>query len=198
MKRLLLAGAMLLAANSYSQAAYIYPCDGDICLDGQITEGDAARFAAATRGYGAGTFVKLGGPGGLAIEALDIGDIIHRRGFNTAVTYQFDYCASACAILFFSGYHNVIRRNSSLIFHQVYDSRTGPDQIAIDYLADRVVAWGNVTKWQIMTLLNSAGPDGGAPGTEEWARRLRFQFGYVPNLFGMWRSCAIKFCVALP
>ena len=68
-------------------------------------------------------------------------------------------------MLFFSGYHNIIRRNSSLIFHEGFDPKTGKpiDDDLANYVADRIVAWGNVTRWQIWTLLHSAPPTGGAP-----------------------------------
>jgi hypothetical protein len=98
------------------------PC---VSVSGQIMPGDAAKFAATTKGYPAGTFVFLRGPGGNAAEALEMGDIIWARGFNTAVSPRNGPCASACAILFLTGRHSVVGGRSILVFHMGVDPVTG-------------------------------------------------------------------------
>jgi hypothetical protein len=141
----------------------------------------------------------LDGPGGYIVDALDIGDIVHRRGFSTVVSRNNGDCASACALLFLSGYHAIIQRNSHLIFHQGHSSNgTLIPEEAANIVADRIVAWGGVTKRQIWILLNSAPLSGGRYGTEAWARQLGFQFSMVPSFLWMWQSCQTKFCVATP
>ena len=180
-------------------AAAIGPCRGnDICLSGIIQHGDAVRFAAVAKNYPTGTFVWLNGPGGYIIEALDIGDINQKRGFSTAVSINNGYCGSACALLFLSGRHAIVQRNSLLLFHEGRDATTGrTDPDANNCFADRISSWG-VTKAQALALLNAAPPEVSRPGTEAWARSLGFQFAMVPNFLWMWRSCQAKFCVAAP
>ena len=199
MKRMLLTAAAIFMVSNLSMAASIGPClSRSICLSNEIQRGDAAQFAAVARNYPSGTYVWLSGPGGDVREALDIGDIIKKRGFSTVVSRDNGLCASACALLFLSGYHAIIERNSLLVFHEgayAADSTPLRDEDA-DYIADRVVAWGGVTKRQIWILLHSAPPSGGRPGTEAWARQLGFQFSMVPSFLGMWQSCPSKFCVA--
>jgi hypothetical protein len=158
--------------------------------------GDAEVFAQVTRGYPAGSMIWISGPGGDVAAALDIGDIIHKRYFYTFVGRP--RCASACAVLFLSGYRAVIRRDAYLIFHSPYnpyDGMIAPDE-KMDMIAKRVVAWGGVTYGQIWFLLHSAPPSGGMTSTEWIAKQLGFQFGYVPNYFNAFRNCPIKFCVA--
>ena len=138
----------------------------------------------------------MDGPGGYIIEGLDIGDIIQRRGFSTAVSRNNGYGASACALLFLSGRHAVIERDSLLLFHEGRDATTGgTDPDAMNYFADSISSWG-VTRGQAWALLTAAPPEGYRPGTEAWARSLGFQFQIVPNFLWMWRSCPVKFCVA--
>jgi hypothetical protein len=129
---------------------------------------------------------------------LEIGEIIQRRGFSTVVTRRAG-CVSACAILFFSGHHVVIQRDSGLCFHLPYDATTGRkinDQEA-NVIADEIVHWG-VTKRQALAVLGSAPPNGIHCATEAWASYLGLRYGVVPSFGTMWRSCASKFCLALP
>ena len=107
---------------------------------------------------------------------------------------------AAFALLFLSGHHAIIQRDSQLLFHEARNPLTGesPSSEDYSYLADRIVAWGGVTKRQILTLMHAAPSTSYAAGTEEWARQLGFQFQVVPNFLWIWRSCPIKFCVAAP
>jgi hypothetical protein len=198
----LLRGIALVAGSfiGWANAASIGACHrADLCISGMIDTGDAVRFAAVAKRYPAGTVVWLDGPGGRIVVALDIGDIIQRHGFSTAVSINNGYCASACAVLFLSGTHAIIERNSLLLFHQGYDPETGQaiDAESTAAIADHIAAWG-VTKRQSLALLNAAPPSGMRPGTEAWARWLGFQYVIIPSYFGAWRSCSSKFCVAVP
>ena len=112
--------AGLCAISSGTSAADIGPCRSQsICLSGMIQQGDAAQFAAVAKNYPAGTYVWLDGPGGYMGDTLDIGDIIHRRGFSTVVSRDNGFCASACAVLFLSGYHAIIQRIYTSVFIKV-------------------------------------------------------------------------------
>jgi hypothetical protein len=168
----------------------------DLCIRGEIVLGDAEVFASVTGGYPSGSLVRLEGPGGNVIAALDIGDIIHKRHFNTIVSRR-SPCASACAVLFLSGNHAIIAWNAYLIYHMASDGNgnMAPDDLN-RYIATRVVAWGGVTYDQIWFLLHSAPPSGGMVSTEWLATQLGFRYSYVPNYFNLWRNCQTKFCVA--
>jgi len=169
----------------------------DICINGIIGEGAAARFERLTRNYPPGTIVWLSGPGGRVGEMLDIGDLIQRRGFTTAVSQLTRYCASACALLFLSGNHAIIERDSLLIFHEgKHDDGSELSSEEYAYLVDRMAPWG-IERWQAEALLHAAPNVGGRPGTEAWARALGFDFHYIYKAFGLWRNCAYKFCVAI-
>jgi hypothetical protein len=187
--------------NHFSQSADIGHCrsSSDLCISGMILHGDAARFVAIAKHYPAGTLVWLDGPRGYIAEALDMGDIIHDQGFSTAVSIPTGACGSSCAVLFLSGNHAIIQRNSELLFHQPFSAIDGHsiDADTVDYFATRIAKWG-VTRRQAWALLNAAPSYTARPGTEAWARQLGFNFVVVPNFFGLWRSCQAKFCVAAP
>jgi hypothetical protein len=171
---------------------------GTVRLWGQIVRGEAAKFETFTAGLPPGTYISLGRPGGLIAEALDIGDIIQKRGFSTVVSNRMD-CLSACAILFFSGHHAVIQRNSNICFHMGIDSNTGRtvDTGQINIIAEGMMAWGR-TRRQALTLLYAAPSDSAYCATEAWASSLGFRYSMVPSLFTSWRSCSTKFCLAVP
>jgi hypothetical protein len=202
MLRLLALAALLLPVGP-ATAADINLCrQADICISGIINEDDVKHFAWLTTNYPAGTIVWLDGPGGKADPMLDIGDIIHQRGFSTATSWANrygpdGYCASACALLFLTGRHAIIGRNSLLVFHQGSINGQPIDDELNAIMADRIIKWGGLTRDQIWTLLHAAPPSGGRPGTEAWALALGIRFCYVPVAVGMWRSCGCKFCVAI-
>jgi hypothetical protein len=182
-----------------AQAAELYAgLFGSVHLDGWLQHGDAARFAQFTANYPAGTYIKLSGPGGQMDEMLEIGDLIQRRGFSTAVTARAS-CVSACAILFFSGHHAVIQRNSALCFHTPYDGRNGQaiSGELLEFLADEIKKWG-LTQQQAMTLILSGPPTEVTCATETWAINLGFRYSIVPSFGTAWRSCTTKFCLAIP
>jgi hypothetical protein len=190
---------LLMVLCSQAQAAEIYAGSlGSVGLDGSIQVGDATRFASFTARYPAGTFISLGGPGGIIGEILAIGDIIQKRGFSTVITNRRD-CNSACAILFFSGHHAVIQRNSAICFHTPYDKDTGRgiNNDQANELADEIVKWG-LTKRQALAILGAAPPNGIHCATELWASYLGFQYSIVFSFGTMWRSCSAKFCLAAP
>jgi hypothetical protein len=147
--------------SSSAMAASIGPCRGwflvnhDICISGDIVPGDAKILRDVSSHYDNGTIVFLNSRGGNVDEMLDMGDIISRRYFTTAVNNR-GMCASACAVLFFSGYHAVIERNALLIWHAASINGKAVDDNANDYIAKRVIKWGGVTYGQMWFLLHSA------------------------------------------
>jgi hypothetical protein len=188
---------MIFCGEARAAEIYVGPF-GHLYFDGPIVEGDAKKFSAFTIKYPRGTYVFLGGPGGFLGEMLEIGNIIQKRGFSTAIS-RASGCASACAILFFSGHHAVIERNSAICFHMPYNADTKQPMSAqeVDEFANEIIKWG-ITKRQALAVLGAAPPSGMRCASEQWARALEFQYSVVPSALGMWRSCSTKFCLALP
>jgi hypothetical protein len=168
-------------------------------LDGWIVGGDDAKFAQTTKGYPAGTYVSLSGHGGNLGVALDIGDIIQERGFSTLQVGRNGPCESACALLMFSGRHVVVENNSFLCFHMPYrpSAKQPISWYEILLLADRLGRWG-LTKKQAVAIIGAAPPSGVRCATKQWAQELGFQYSIVSSLFLLWRSCATRFCLAVP
>jgi hypothetical protein len=193
----LLGWLTIFTAQAQAAEIYVGPF-GHLYFDGPILEGDAKKFSTFTAKYPAGTYVFLAGPGGALGEMLEIGNIIQKRGFSTAVSRTGD-CASACAILFFSGHHAVIQRDSAICFHMPFyaQNRQPISGQEVDELANEIIKWG-LTKSQALAVLGAAPPNGSRCATERWAQILGFRYGVVPSAFGMWRSCSSKFCLALP
>jgi len=67
--------------------------------------------------------VFLEGPGGLTSTALDIGLIIKRRGFSTAVADNV-MCGSGCALIWLAGKERFMGANALVGFHAVKDANT--------------------------------------------------------------------------
>jgi hypothetical protein len=172
---------------------------GTVRLDGWIVEGDDVKFAQVTKGYPPGTYVSLSGGGGNLGVALDIGNVIQKRGFSTLQAGRNGPCASACALLMFSGQHVVVENNSLLCFHMPYHPST-KEPISRDealLLADDLGHWG-LTQKQALAIIGAAPPSGIRCATKQWAQELGFQYSVVSSLFMLWRSCATRFCLAVP
>ena len=104
---------------------------------------DDIKFANITKGYPPGTYVSLSRPGGNLDVALDIGNIIQERGFSTLQVGRNGPCASACALLMFSGHHVVVESNALLCFHTPYNANT-KEPLSWDgvlALADEIKHW---------------------------------------------------------
>jgi hypothetical protein len=188
-----------MIVSAQAQAADIYAGTfGSVRIQGDIVPGDAEKFERFTANYPTGTYITLMSHGGDMREAVLIGFTIHERGFDTVVTARAD-CLSACAIMFFSGHHAVVQRNSALCFHMPYSMITGQ---AMNYqqteaLTEVLMEWG-ITRQQALAVIGAAPPNGLRCATEAWATYLGFRYGIVPSFGTMWRSCAAKFCLAIP
>ena len=108
-------------------------------------------------------------------------------------------CSSACAILMFSGHHVVVSSHSYLCFHApaFEDGTAVPKKADIVELAKDLTTWG-LTQRQALALLGAAPPSGIRCATEQWAQELGFKYSVVPGFLTSWKSCATKFCLAVP
>jgi membrane-bound ClpP family serine protease len=186
---------LFLASLGVAQAAQIFiggmawtglPA---IKIYGQIVAGDEQRFAvtAATR---QSSVVVLNSPGGDVDTAIAIGRMVRDLKFDTFVGRGGSGCWSACPLIWLSGRHAIVQRNSDLGFHAA-NVPAGTATMA-QYLTEL-----GLTPQQIRYILSTPQPDI-LLGTEKDARALGFHWQTVPSLFGGWRSCQAKYCVAVP
>lgn len=97
-----------------------------IIMTGEVTEGDAQRFAdiVATLA-GAHATLNVSGPGGLVNEALDIGAQVQEHRFATMVSSQTE-CYSACALIWLAGPRRYLSADSVIGVHAAF--RTSEDE----------------------------------------------------------------------
>jgi hypothetical protein len=132
MKKLFLTGiAALFLATGAAQTAEIKvfeaqkPETGEwgrfVIIRGEINKGNADAFSLkALPGFPKQkVFVGLESNGGEAMEALNIGMIIHKRGFNTLVLDN-QICASACALIWLAGRTRYAAPKAAIGFHAIY------------------------------------------------------------------------------
>jgi len=93
--------------------------DGRLIATGTITPGTAAAFAGEIDKRGG--YVKtvvLHSPGGSVTDALDMGRLIRKKGFATAVE-DGRYCASSCPLVFAGGVERHAGAKAAIGVHQV-------------------------------------------------------------------------------
>jgi hypothetical protein len=118
----LFALSALLGSTFYTHAANIeftpakdadhYPT---VTIVGEIVASDANKFHAINTP--SDTLVMLYSPGGLAGEAMDIGEIVHARKLETQVYKE---CYSACALIWVAGEKRHFHSEDKIGFHAPY------------------------------------------------------------------------------
>ena len=127
------------AANIWSRPRINGMGGTNIFINGVINYGDEKIFATYAKQAPLRVFVYPAGPGGNVFAALTIGDMIADLGYTTVVENGYN-CASACALIWASGYANhAIARNSAFIrFHSCanYEAgdRQGQDDMECNYI----------------------------------------------------------------
>jgi hypothetical protein len=128
-KTLLVSIAALFLATGTAQTAEITMFEAQkpetrewgrfIIVRGVINEGDADAFSSkALPGFPKQrVFVGLESDGGAAMEALNIGTTIRKRGFDTLVLKT---CASACALIWLAGHTRWAGPKAAIGFHAIY------------------------------------------------------------------------------
>ena len=156
---------------------------------GQIVPGDERRFAAvaATR---RASVVYLGSGGGNVDAAIAIGRMVRKLGLDTFVGRGGTGCWSACTLIWLSGRHAIIQRDSYLGFH----AANVPEGTAmmVDYLSEL-----GLTPAQINYMIRTPQPDIQL-AMESHARALGFRWQTAPSWFGAWRNCQAKYCLTVP
>jgi hypothetical protein len=114
-----------------AQAADITPVKMDkgataLLVTGDIEPGDAAKFRSAASKYDNG-YVLLESNGGSLVDALDIGETIHLKGWPTAVING-SSCNSAYALIWLAGIPRALSRSGKIGFHAAYSDSGGSEQ----------------------------------------------------------------------
>ncbi len=125
--------------------------------------------------------------------AIRIGRMVRAKGFDTRITI-YGGCASACTLIWLSGRHAIVQRNSLLGFHAAsLNGQYSPEGTAIvaDYLREIGMTAGQID------YMTSAAPSDVQWATEGDALALGFRVQVVPSLGG-WNSCNWRFCLAIP
>jgi hypothetical protein len=96
-----------------------------VLFRGDIVEGDAQAFASATNGLHGSVIVALAGGGGVVVEAIQIGEIIHQRSWATYVSSE-AWCMSACGLIWLAGSPRLLDDGPGVMvgFHACYDANT--------------------------------------------------------------------------
>jgi hypothetical protein len=89
-----------------------------VFIEGKIEKGDGMRFERLLKKekLGADTMVVLSGPGGFMVDAMEIGAIVHERGFVTGIGNDAE-CASACADIWLAGKVRYAKEHSAIGVH---------------------------------------------------------------------------------
>lgn len=88
---------------------------GEILVDGPLSEGSAARFAAALAQHPGAATVVVRSIGGRLLEAAEIAEAIRDAGLKT---HARDYCMSACTIVLVAGKQRSASFAAEIGFHQ--------------------------------------------------------------------------------
>jgi hypothetical protein len=97
----------------------------DVSIHGKITVNDDQRFHDAVQAIDETktVLVKLDSPGGVFDPGIEIGNLIHRRGWTTWVPEK-TVCGSICASIWIAGTHRLATNTSLIGFHAAYDIRS--------------------------------------------------------------------------
>jgi hypothetical protein len=102
----------------------VLPDRHGIDLSGGITFGAAKALERLMDEFPEAKVLYLHSPGGRAVEAERLGDLVRSR--NLAV-HVLDECSSACTIVFLSGRERIVSPQARLGFHQPDFAGAGPE-----------------------------------------------------------------------
>jgi hypothetical protein len=94
-----------------------------IRISGDIASGDEDKFRALAVRYDKAV-VALHSNGGELSPALEIGEAIYIRGYDTFIRNG-DYCASACALIWVAGSTRLLEPGAKIGFHASYFEKDG-------------------------------------------------------------------------
>jgi hypothetical protein len=183
-----LLGAPAQAADIYN-GSMIWTGIPAIRIEGEIVPGDEEKFAAVAASRQS-SLVVLNSPGGSVRSAILMALQVRELGLDTFTGRGGQGCSSACPAILLSGRHVIIQVGTRVGFHAA--NLPEGTQMMAEYLASL-----GLTPKQINYLLS-------IPNDRVWyptpvaAALMGFQWQTVPSLFGAWRSCQAKYCLAVP
>jgi hypothetical protein len=183
-----LLGAPAQAANIYN-GSMVWTGIPAIRIEGEIVPGDEEKFAAVAARRQS-SLVLLSSPGGSVRSAILIALQVRELGLDTFTGRGGQGCSSACPAILLSGRHVIIQRGTLVGFHAA--NMPEGTQMMAEYLAIL-----GLTPKQINYLLSTPNDDVWYP-TPIAAALMGFHWQTVPSLFGAWRSCQAKYCLAVP
>lgn len=160
-----------------------------IWITGPIELGDEQKFADVAATHQA-SIVYLSSPGGVIGVAIAISRMVRNLKLDTFVGRGGTGCYSACPLIWLAGRHAIVQRNSFLGFHA--SNMPEGNALAAQYLRELGLSDG-----AIQYMLSTPNYDIRL-ATEPDASALGFRWQTVPSLFGAWRSCQAKYCLAVP
>jgi hypothetical protein len=127
---LILAPWLIMPAWGASITVNVPDAHGRIFVDvvGEIVDGDEKVFeqrVAILHTHDDKVIVSLSGPGGVALPAIRIGELIHEYGWATHVSSG-NPCTSSCSIIWLAGTPRTIDGAPAVIigFHAIYNKET--------------------------------------------------------------------------
>ena len=152
----LLAASTSLAANAATIEYKVIERLNVITVVGRIDRGDEYRFGSVASTIDGTALVILNSPGGVVVDGLDIGLMIHRNGYFTAVPED-TVCASVCGLIWLAGSKRGVAPSSKIGFHAAYGpngEETGSGNALVGgYLKELGFSYGAIA------YLTSAPPD---------------------------------------
>jgi hypothetical protein len=125
LKRAVACVALLFGGQA--EAANITPIKYDggtaLAVTGDIIAGDGAKFRSEASKYDSG-YVLLESDGGSLVDAIEIGEAIHLKGWATAVLNG-SSCNSACALIWLAGTPRALSKSGRIGFHAAYSDSSG-------------------------------------------------------------------------
>jgi len=117
----LLAGTVLAANAAQIKDEGVFPGKNGtevhgISITGKIVTGDADKFERLANSFQGMAIVGLESPGGIVVEGLIMGELIHKKGFATGVPDNAT-CASTCGLIWIAGSRRFLSTTSRVGFH---------------------------------------------------------------------------------
>lgn len=168
MKRLLGVAIALLLGRQPAQATDISIAVEEnsdhpaiIRVRGQLMPADHLKDVtafSALAGYQKSAIVFLDSPGGATRTAVEIGLIINRRGFSTAVA-DHTLCTSSCALVWLGGKERFMGRYARIGFHAAREGNTFEVSSTGNAIAGAYLSQVGITDFATITFLTKARPD---------------------------------------
>jgi len=102
-------------------AAQIEVDHSTVTISGDIIFGDFVAFQSKTSSLN-NAVVVLKGNGGRLLPAIKIGEMIRTKGYTT---YVYEYCASACTLIWLAGLQRYMTPTAMIGLHAAYDTGSG-------------------------------------------------------------------------